>query len=442
MIEETNGPIKAMTRSSYDGVVMPDLNGMCQTGNRECYPTAAGGTGESGWKDDDPFKCMVESSPEAFWQMDNNLIFTFTNSACEKLSGGFSKEDLIGRSLLEFLTPEGVDHLWRMNGLRSKKEDQGIKTDLVFYELQMKRKNGSYFWAGISSSPLRDSQGQVIGYHGVMRDVSAFKQYEADRNQPDDVRKKAEKMTVVGNMTGVVVHELNNVMAGVLGYSQLLLMQDESGGNDFHKQVESIIRTGEQATAIIQDLLVIAGKDGPSHRSVNLNELILGCLKKNEFQKLSERYPGITVHLDLEVSLHPVKGSRQQLDKSICNLLFIAYEKAGAGGEVTISTRTVYLGRPIDGYEDLREGEYVVLSVTDNGAGLADEDAAHVFEPFYIKKVMNKGITGLELTVVREVVRDHNGFIDVAAKIGCGATFTVYLPVSHADMQGNHYRVS
>ncbi len=438
MIEEIGARTEKIKRSSYDGVQIPDERIMRIADNKECYPGEAGATGDSVWKSGDAFKCLVDNAPEAFWQMDNNLTVTFTNTACEKLYGGFDKEDLVGRSVLDFLTPEGIDHLGKINGLRIKEEGRGIKTDLVFYELQMRRKDGSYFWAGISSTPLRDTRGQVIGYQGIMRDISAFKQYEADRNGLEDVLKQAEKMKAVGNLTGRIIHELNNIMTGILGYSQLLLMQPESDRNDFHRHVENILRTGERATAIIQDLLAISRKDVLNRTSVNLNELIPGCLKMNELKKLSERYPGITLHLDLEPSLYAVNGSRQQLDKAIGNLLFIAHEKAGAGGTVTISTRTVYLGRPITGYEDLREGEYVALSVTDTGAGFADEDADLIFEPFYIKKFMNKGVTGLELTVVREVVRDHDGFVDIAGRIGSGATFMVYLPVAHAGMQSNH----
>lgn len=273
-------------------------------------------------------------------------------------------------------------------------------------------------------------------------DIRPFKQYGTERWPLEDALKQAEKMNAVQDLTVRIIHELNNIMTGILGYSQLLLMQPASDRNDFSRHVENIFRTGERATAIIQDLLVISRKDAPNRTPVNLNELIPGSLKMAAFKKIAERYPGITLHLDLEPSLAAVQGSRQQLDKAVGNLLCIAHEKAGAGGTVTISTRTVYLGRPMSGYEDLREGEYAALSVTDTGAGFADEDAHLIFEPFYIKKFMNKGVTGLELTVVREVVRDHDGFIDITGKIGCGATFTVYLPVLHPGTEGRYGRVS
>jgi signal transduction histidine kinase len=258
-----------------------------------------------------------------------------------------------------------------------------------------------------------------------------------ERRKLEDLLIEAEKMAVVGKMAGDVAHELNNAMAGILGYSELLLAEHNLDGV-LHKHVGNIMDSGVRAAALVQDLLIMSGRDGASRKPVNLNKLVPACLKKNEFQKWSERYPDMALHVDLEPSLHYINGSLPQLDRSIMNLLAMACEQAGPIGAVSIATRTVYLGRPINGCDNLREGEYVVLSITHNGEGISDEDVSQIFEPFYISRVMKKGVTGLELSVAREVIKDHNGFIDMTSRIGCGATFTIYLPVSRRDVQGNH----
>jgi PAS domain S-box-containing protein len=445
MIDEIGKQVKTFMGALLTGDVIFEKDAASQTHDKmalEFYPAEGDFAGKNRRQNAEDIKYAVDHSTEAYWQVDKELIFTFTNAACEKVSGGFKSEDFVGRSLLEFLTPEGIETLWRVNGLRLKNEAQGIKTDTIFHELQMRRKDGTYFWAGISASPRRDERGEVIGYQGIIRDISAYKQYEMERKRHEDLLKKAERMAAVGNMTGGVAHELNNVMAGILGYSELLLLQDKLDNNVIHKHVGNIIHSGERAAAIIQDLLVMSGRDCANRTPVNLNELIPDCLTKNEFKKLSERYPGIALNLDLEPSLQPVNGALTQLDKAIMNLLSLSCEKAGPGGVVSIVTRTVYLGRPINGYDNLREGEYVILSITDNGGGIADKDVSHVFEPFYVRKVMKKGVTGLELSVARDVIKDHDGFIDVKSNVGCGATFTIYLPVLHEDMQGNYHMMS
>lgn len=441
MIEEIGEQKVKVRRTSFagDAMIKEDITyPVYPKETVECDPGEADSLAGSSWKKDEDIQYMVDHSPEAFWQTDKDLKITFTNTACKKVSGGFQDEDFIGKSLLEFLTPEGIEQMWRINEARLKNEARGIKTDIVFYELQMRRKDGTYFWAGISSSPRRNHNGDVIGYQGIMRDIGAYKQYEAERKRLEDLLTKAEKMATVEKMAGGIAHELNNAMAGILGYSALLLAEDNLDNNILHKHIGKIMDSGVRATALIQDLQVMSGRNGANRKPVNLNELLPVCLKRNEFQKLSERYPDMALHMDLEPSLHYVSGSLPQLDKSIMNLLAMACEQAGPAGSVSIATRTVYLGRPINGYDNLREGEYVALSITDDGKGISDEDASHIFEPFYIRKVMEKGITGLELSVVREVIKDHNGFINVTSKIGYGATFTIYLPVSRLDAQGKH----
>jgi signal transduction histidine kinase len=111
------------------------------------------------------------------------------------------------------------------------------------------------------------------------------------------------------------------------------------------------------------------------------------------------------------------------------NLLTISFQQAGPGGCLSISTKTVYLGVGDERECNIQEGEYVVLCVADKGEGITDEDALRIFEPFYIRKVMKRKATGLELTIAREVIKEHNGFIDLRSKVGVGSIFTVYLPV-------------
>lgn len=395
--------------------------------------------GESGWGSPEDIRYMTESSTEAFWRMDNQLKFTFTNDVCEQVSGGFTCDDFIGTSLLGYLTPEGVEHLARVNGARLRREATGIRTNIMFYELEMRRKNGIYFWAGISSCPLRDESGTVVGYQGIMRDISAYKQYEVERRRLKNLLKKEERMAAVGKMAGGVAHELNNVMAGIIGYSELLLLQEGPENQSLSQQVGRILHSGERAAALIADLLLISGKDQAEHKPVNLNELLPSCLKQSLFQKNIEKYPGLAIELDLEPSLRPVRGSLPRLGRAFTNLLCLCCEKAGRDGSVLVATRTVYLGTPGNDYDDLNEGEYVVLSITDNGAGIAEENLSSVFEPFYMRKALKRGFTGLELVVLREVVKDHGGHVHVASRIGEGATFTVYLPLAREKQW--HYRM-
>jgi PAS domain S-box-containing protein len=386
-------------------------------------------------------KYMVGHAPEAFWQMDRELKFTYTNTACEKISGGFRAEEFVGRSLLEFLTPEGIEDLRSFHTARQSDEKRGIQTDVLFYELQMRRKDGSYFWAGISSAPMRDASGQIVGYQGIMRDISSFKQHHVEQKRLEDLLGKTEKMAALGYMAGSVAHELNNMLAGILGYSELLMLQDYSDDSVSQSHLRAIIENGENAVALLQDVLMMSRKEAGIRQSVQLNDLIPQYMQKQEFQNLMKRHK-VAIRLDLEVSLRDVVASASRLEKVVANLLLLSIQQAGPGGAVSIATKTLYLGCPAGDAKNISEGEYVVVSVTDTGAGIPDEAVSHIFEPFYFKKIAKFGATGLELVIVREVVKDHDGFIDVHSTTGSGTTFTIYLPVTRGKVRVNYHMMS
>lgn len=440
--QDIGGKLKKGEGSSFTGRDLFDRGNLSGVTDRLInHPFGGEQEAEGAWTYAGAMKYMVGHAPEAFWQMNRELKFTYANPACEKISGGFRAEELAGKSLLEFLTPEGIEQMRTVHTARQSEEKRGVQTDVLFYELQMRRKDGSYFWAGISSSPMRDKNGEIVGYQGIMRDISSFKQHHVERQRLEDLLKKTEKMAVVGHMAGSVAHELNNMMAGILGYSELLMMQYPPEAHLSRMHLQHIVDNGEKIAAILQDVLIVSHKEEAGRKSVNLNDLISVCLQKPEILEFVKKQ-NVALRLDLETSLHDVVASASKLGKAVASLLYLSCGQAGMGGAVSITTKTLYLGCPADGNENVCEGEYVVLSLTDKGDGISDEDISHLFEPFYIKKVMRNGMTGLELPIIREVVKDHDGFIDVHSRTGNGTTFTVYLPVTRGKSRGNYHMMS
>jgi CheY-like chemotaxis protein len=145
---------------------------------------------------------------------------------------------------------------------------------------------------------------------------------------------------------------------------------------------------------------------------------------------------------DLEEALPNIKGSPVHLGKTIMNLLSNASEAISGRGEVIIRTENRYLDKPIRGYDDVQEGDYVVLTVSDNGRGISASDIKKIFEPFYTKKVMGRSGTGLGLAVVWGTVKDHDGYIDVQSEDGKGSTFTIYLPATREEVAGDEEKTS
>lgn len=252
---------------------------------------------------------------------------------------------------------------------------------------------------------------------------------EDARAQLEARLQRAEKMEALGTLAGGVAHDLNNILSGIVGYPDLLLLEvpEES---PMRTGLLTIQKSGEKAAAIVQDLLYLARRAVPDKQAVNLNDTIQEYLKSPEYQKLHYYHPEVAVVTGLEPHPLPISGSPTHLSKALMNLVSNAAEAMPHGGTITVSTANTYVDRPFGGYDSVEEGEYVVMTVEDNGIGIAPENVERIFEPFYTKKTMGRSGTGLGMAVVWGTVKDHYGYIDVQSVEGKGTTFNLYLPVT------------
>lgn len=241
-----------------------------------------------------------------------------------------------------------------------------------------------------------------------------------------------KKMESLGMLAGGVAHDLNNVLSGIVSYPDLLL-SDLPKDSPLEKPLITIKKSGIKATKIVQDLLTIARGVASDKRVLNLNEIIKQYMHSPELSRLRDLYGQLTISTDLEVELLNISCSEVHMSKVIMNLVSNAVEAAGDSGEVKIKTINRYLEKSFKGYEVISTGEYVILSVSDNGPGIRPEDIEKIFEPFYTKKTMGRSGTGLGLAIIWNVIQDHKAYIDVISD-NKGTTFEVYFPVSRDDI--------
>ncbi len=235
---------------------------------------------------------------------------------------------------------------------------------------------------------------------------------------------KAKKMEAIGLMAGGVAHDLNNILAGITGYPELLLMKLPAD-SPLRKPLEKIQISGFRAAAVVADLLTVARGAATVKEPLSLNTVIEEYLDSAEFQKLYSNYPEVRVHAELAADLRPIKGSRVHIQKVIMNLVGNAVEAIGGSGAVVIST----MNKLKNGDLGQTLNSLVTMKIADNGTGIARADLDHVFEPFYSRKVMGRSGTGLGLTIVWNTVQDHAGKIAVESSPE-GTAFTISLPQS------------
>jgi len=240
-------------------------------------------------------------------------------------------------------------------------------------------------------------------------------------------------MEVIGTISGGIAHDLNNILSSIVGYPDLLLMQIPED-SPLRDPLLTIKKSGKKAAAIVQDFLTLARRGVAVTEVVNTNNIISEYLKSPEYEIISLSYPGIELETTLEENLLNILGSPIHLFKTVMNLVFNAVEAMLERGTIFISTENRYVNLPIKGYDQVEEGDYVILTVSDTGVGISPEDKEKIFEPFYTKKPLGKRGVGLGLTVVWGTVKDHNGYINVESTEGKGTTFTLYFPVTRKEI--------
>ena len=237
---------------------------------------------------------------------------------------------------------------------------------------------------------------------------------------------QAQKMEAIGLLAGGVAHDLNNILAGIIGYPELLLM-DLPEHSPLRPRIEAVQKSGQKAAAVVQDLLTLARRGGATKEGVEINRIVQEYLESLEFQALMRHHPAVRLMEQLEEGLPAIRGSGVQLMQMLMNLIINAAEAMPDGGTICVSTAVCRNGA--EGGK-VPPGRYVILMVSDTGVGIASQDLERIFEPFFTRKVMGRSGSGLGMAVVWNTVRDHGGFIECDSARGQGTTFTLYFPVT------------
>lgn len=362
------------------------------------------------------FRNLSQATFEGIVLHDRGLIIQ-ANRQYYKMFG-YRPEEFSERDAIRLtVTPDSLE----------KMRDKINAGDLGPYEGTGKKKDGTIFPIEIRVRQM-DYNGQVVGMAAI-RDISEQKKAENEKMALEARLQRAEKMEAIGTLAGGVAHDLNNVLSGLVSYPDLILMELPEDSH-LRKPILTIQDSGKKAAAIVQDLLTLARRGVAVSEVVNLNDVVKGYLQSLEHKKLKKYYPKTQIETGLQKNILNILGSPVHLSKTVMNLVSNAVESLRDGGTVNISTRNEYIDTPIKGYDEVREGDYVVLTVTDNGVGIPVVDLEKIFEPFYTKKVMGRSGTGLGMAVVWGTVKDHNGYINVESMKGKGSKFTLYFPIT------------
>jgi PAS domain S-box-containing protein len=354
------------------------------------------------------FRSLVEFSPDAIFISRADRI-AFANQPCLKLFGASSAEQVLGKSVFDFIHP---DH-HAASTERIRLMELGKPVPLV--ETKIVRLDGTAVDVEASSSPFVEDGMTAIQV--VCRDIS-------DRKKLEEKFHQAQKMEAVGQLAGGVAHDFNNLLTIISGYCEIVV--DRLPADDPTRgMIQEIHKAGGRAAHLTRQLLAFSRQSIVEPRVLDLNAIV------TDTEKMLQRLIGedISLTTTLAPALKQVKADAGQIEQVIMNLAVNARDAMPQGGKLTIETCNVELG---DDYAkmhpEVKPGRYVLLAVTDTGAGMSQETKARIFEPFFTTKGPGKG-TGLGLATVYGIVKQWGGHVGVYTELGQGTSFKVYLPL-------------
>jgi PAS domain S-box-containing protein len=356
-------------------------------------------------KSEEQFKNLIEGAPYAiFVQIDGK--FAYLNEQTAKLTGHSCVDELIGKEVIEIFDPETVD------GIRKsifKLEHQRVQ--IMPERNELINTDGMRLPVEVSAVPIKfeEKNGSLV----FVRDIS--RQLELEEKL-----RHTSKMEAVGLLAGGIAHDYNNMLGVIIGYAELALFE-LSDDDPMRNNLQEIHNAAQSSVGITRQLLAFARKQTITPVSVNLNVSVESIFK------MLTRLIGEDIELIWfpQNDLWNIKLDPSQIDQILANLCVNARDAITQNGKIVIKTENKLI---VDKQNsDIPPGEYVKLSVCDNGQGMSKETLEQIFEPFFTTKPMGVG-TGLGLSTVYGIVSQNNGFLNIESAEGKGTTFEIFFP--------------
>ncbi|WP_434384934.1 PAS domain-containing protein [Melittangium boletus] len=393
----------------------------------------------------------TDLSPRAAWSADVEGRITHVPAAWARAMG-VTRESLLGDHWLRQVHPEdraATSSAW------ARAVTSGSTYDAEF---RVRSAEGRYRWMHARARPLRDAEGRTAGWHGVTQDVhdrrsavdalrelnetletrvaerthelaatNARLQAEmGERERAEAALRQAQKMEAVGQLTGGIAHDFNNLLSGIMGSLALLEKRLELGQVDqAGRYIKAATSSVNRAAALTHRLLAFSRRQPLEPRAVDAHKLIVSL------EELIRRTLGPSIQLEVPAApaLWSTLCDPNQLENALLNLVINARDAMPSGGRLRLETVNAHLGwDEVDGQgDDVLEGDYVCIRVSDTGTGMTPDVIARAFEPFFTTKPLGQG-TGLGLSMIYGFVKQSDGHVRIDSRVGEGTSVKLFLP--------------
>lgn len=371
------------------------------------------------------YRMIVENMHDSIMLLDTDLNYRFISPSEAGISG-FEPEELLSHPLRDQMPPESYEIVKKAIAEELERELRGEPADPArtrTVEIEVFHKNGGTVWKELTCSCTHDANGKATGFLAVSRNITERKKVEEERTKLERQLIQAQKMETVGRLAGGVAHDFNNMLSVILGYGELSKLHLEDG-DPVLRNIEEIEKAALRSRDIIKQLLAFSRKQIIAPKILDLNELIF----KTENALI--RLIGEDIQFSFRPGKHlwPLKADSSQIEQVLFNLAINSRDAMPGGGRLEIETQNVSLDQFFcKDMVGLKPGDYVLLTVNDDGTGMDKETLQYIFEPFFTTKEVGRG-TGLGLATVYGIVKQNKGYISVSSEPGQGTSIKVFLP--------------
>ena len=371
------------------------------------------------------YRLLAENVMDVIWILDTDLLFTYVTPSVTPLLG-YSVDEFLKLHLHQLCDAEILQEIVSQFSQVFSSEHTALDSNGAdrTLEIPLRHKNGERIWIDVSFTDLLDDDNIKVGILGVVHDISRRKAAEVDKERIHAQLLQAQKMEAVGLLAGGVAHDFNNLLTVIQGNTDLAMMSLDKE-DTLYADLQEIHKASQRAAELTSQLLLFSRKQPMRLVSMNINRVVEDLLK------MLHRLIGedVGVHTELSSDLELVQADRGSLEQVIMNLAVNARDAMPHGGEFIIHTQNVELDQEtLRSMTDGRPGRFVVLSLSDTGVGMDESTLERIFEPFFSTKGRGQG-TGLGLSVVYGIVKQHLGWIDVKSELGKGSAFHIYFPI-------------
>lgn len=365
------------------------------------------------------FQMLIDTIPSPIFYKDAQGLYIGCNKAFESYIG-LTNTELKGKSVYD-IAPEELAHVYK-----KADDDLFARKDTQTYEAQVKYADGSVHDVVFNKAVFLTDKNDIGGMVGVMVDITDRKKAEQEKKELELKLYRSQKLEAIGTLAGGIAHDFNNILSAIFGYTELAIMESIKGSL-LEKNLNQIRKAAERAKDLVKQILTVA------RQSDNVMSPISLSLITDEALKLMRASLPKTIEIQKIIESDSfIMGDPSQIHQIIMNLCANAAQAIqGKEGLIKITVSDIVLTTSLKNiFFDLTPGNYVKLTISDNGTGIPDNIIKSIFEPYFTTKNPGEG-TGLGLAIVHGIVKAHGGEIEVDSSLNKGSKFTVYFPTSN-----------